>query len=65
MFYIPKKWLLKQENMMEVHSVLNKHFHSDLVLEGSDSVKDAVKDLQAIGELIIIEKLKSGEIFTH
>ena len=56
MFYIVPEWYVDQKNAELVYSILEKYLGSDL---NPDS-KNAIKELKALGEVIIIEKLKHG-----
>lgn len=56
MFYIASEWYVDPKHAELVYSILEKHLGSDL---NPDS-KNAIKELKALGEVIIIEKLKQG-----
>ena len=56
MFYIVPEWYVDPKNAELVYSILEKYLGSDL---NPDS-KNAIKELKALGEVIIIEKLKQG-----
>lgn len=58
MFYIPADWLKNKGNEEKVHEILNKYFPSDLGID----VASPIKELQDMGETIIIEKINDGTI---
>jgi len=58
MFYIPTDWLKDKTNESKVHEILNKNITSDINID----VSLACKELNDIGETIIIEKINDGEI---
>ncbi len=64
MFYIPKDWLKDRNNEQVVRDILEKHLgNSDLIAEGFENdVELAFNELKAIGEAIIIEKIKDGTL---
>lgn len=61
MTYIPREWIRNKENEDKVHDVLNK-LDCDLKVEGDNIEEEVLKELNDIGEFIIIEKYKSGQI---
>lgn len=64
MFYIPKDWLKDRNNEKAVHSILEQYLdNSDLKPEGFENDVELVfNELEAIGEAIIIEKIKDGTL---
>ena len=64
MFYIPKDWLKDRNNEKAVHSILEQYLgNSDLKPEGFENDVELVfNELEAIGEVIIIEKIKDGTL---
>jgi len=58
MFYIPAEWVKNPGNIEKIHNILNKHYQSDLSsTDAPDRATLAIKELQAIGETIVIEKM--------
>lgn len=58
MFYIPTDWLKDPKNDRKVREILEREITTDINLDTSQ----AIKELEAIGETIIAEKLRDGEI---
>lgn len=57
--YIPKESLVKQENERKVYEIID-NLNADLVQIGEEyRVEDAIRDLEAIGETIISNQLKT------
>lgn len=60
MFYVVPKWIKDKNNEDLIHEILNKYIGSDV----NPNNESAIKELEAIGETEIIDKLKNG-YFTH
>lgn len=62
MIYIPKDWLKDENNEMLIHDILERYLgSSDLKPEGFENdIELAFKELEEIGETIIIDKIKDG-----
>lgn len=58
MIYIPTDWLNNEANMDKVHDILSK-LDNDIITENLYTEAEAVKELEALNEDIIIEKLKA------
>lgn len=58
MIYIPKEWLENVENEKKVQDILSKYFINDINYD----ITLMTKELEAIGETIILEKIKAGLI---
>lgn len=59
MVYIPQDWLVDKENENKVHELLDT-LDNDLKVEGEDKEKQVIESLEALGESIIIDKIKSN-----
>ncbi|WKY45381.1 hypothetical protein Q5O14_04580 [Eubacteriaceae bacterium ES2] len=58
MIYIPKEWLKNADNEQKVQHILSKYFINDINYD----ITLMTRELEAIGETIIIEKIKTGAI---
>lgn len=58
MFYIPNDWIKNKDNESKIHSILNKHLFTNINVD----VNPAIKELNDIGETIVIDKIKDGTI---
>lgn len=58
MIYIPKEWLKNADNEQKVQGILSKYFINDINYD----ITLMTRELEAIGETIIIEKIKTGAI---
>ncbi|MDK2905887.1 MAG: hypothetical protein PWR12_1965 [Eubacteriaceae bacterium] len=58
MIYIPKEWLKNEDNEQKVQGILSKYFINDINYD----ITLMTRELEAIGETIIIEKIKTGAI---
>lgn len=58
MIYIPKDWLKNEANINKVYEILEK-LNVDLISDNSYTETEAIKELEALNENIIIEKLKA------
>ncbi|MDI3537547.1 MAG: hypothetical protein PWP16_1442 [Eubacteriaceae bacterium] len=58
MIYIPKEWLNNADNEQKVQGILSKYFINDINYD----ITLMTRELEAIGETIIIEKIKTGAI---
>ncbi|MGD9475091.1 MAG: hypothetical protein AB7V37_08845 [Eubacteriaceae bacterium] len=58
MIYIPKEWLKNADNEQTVQHILSKYFINDINYD----ITLMTRELEAIGETIIIEKIKTGAI---
>lgn len=58
MIYIPKEWLRDYSNQNRVYEILEK-LNVDLIADNSYTEAEVVKELEALNEDIIIEKLKA------
>ncbi|WKY48403.1 hypothetical protein Q5O24_03500 [Eubacteriaceae bacterium ES3] len=58
MIYIPKEWLKNADNEEKVHKILSKYFINDINYD----ITLMTKELEEIGETIIIKKIEAGEI---
>lgn len=58
MIYIPKDWLKNEANINKVYEILEK-LNVDLIADNSYTETEAIKELEALNENIIIEKLKA------
>lgn len=61
MFYIPNEWLINKENNEKVRDILNK-MNRDILIGEEELIKDGIKELERLGEVIIIEKINDGTI---
>ncbi|WP_288326613.1 hypothetical protein [uncultured Clostridium sp.] len=61
MTYIPDRWIKNKNNEARVHDLLD-NLDCDLKVEGDNIEEEVLKELDSIGEYIIIEKYKNGEI---
>jgi len=61
MFYIPNEWLINKENNEKVRDILNK-MNRDILIEGEEPIKDGIKELERLGEVVIIEKINDETI---
>lgn len=61
MTYIPREWIKNKDNEDKVHDLLNQ-LDCDLKVKGENIEEEVLKELSDIGEIIIIEKYKSGQI---
>jgi len=61
MFYIPNEWLINKENNEKVRDILNK-MKRDILIEGEEPIKDGIKELERLGEVVIIEKINDETI---
>lgn len=61
MTYIPREWIKNKDNEDNVHDLLNK-LDCDLKVEEENIEEEVLKELNDMGEFIIIEKYKSGQI---
>jgi len=59
MVYIPLEWLKDKGNSTKVHDILNK-LANDIKGTHDYTEDDAIKELEEIGENIIIQKLNEG-----
>ncbi|MFR1908619.1 MAG: hypothetical protein ACLS28_24085 [Clostridium neonatale] len=59
--YIPYQWIKNKNNEAKVHELLDK-LDCDLREDGENLEENILKELNNIGEDIIIEKYKNGEI---
>lgn len=59
MAYLPRELLRDPENEERVHNILEE-FNQDLVPAGQDLKREAIKQLEALGEDRVIEGLRSG-----
>lgn len=63
MFYIPDDWLKSKDNKSDVYKILNKHLRTDLRDDDApDPVDLAIKELNEIGETMVVEKIREGEL---
>lgn len=62
MLYIPNDWLKNKDNQEKVHEILSRHLYTDLVLDTDDELSTMFGELEALGEPIIIEKVKDGTL---
>lgn len=58
MIYIPTDWLKNEANINKVYEILEK-LNVDLIADNSYTETEAIKELEALNEDIIIEKLKA------
>lgn len=61
MVYIPNEWIKDKSNADRVYDILDK-LDYDIKVEGESVEEGIIKELNDIGETIIIEKYKSGQI---
>lgn len=61
MFYIPNEWLINKENNEKVRDILNK-MNRDILIEGEEPIKEGIKELERLGEVVIIEKINDETI---
>lgn len=59
--YIPEEWLIDKQKMDKVAEILDE-LDTDIKYEGCYDENTAIKDLNKIGETIIVEKLKNNEL---
>lgn len=59
MVYIPSDWIVNKENEDKIHKLIDS-LSDDLKLEGKDKEEDVIKELEELGEIKIIQKLKSN-----
>lgn len=60
MVYVPLEWLKDKENTQKVHEILDKLNYDVRDINDHYTEDDAIKELEEIGEVTIIEKLNSG-----
>lgn len=60
MVYIPKDWLINQNNMNKVHEILERFYSTDVITETSYVEEDLINDLTKLKEEIIIKKFNEG-----
>lgn len=61
MAYIPTNWLKNKDNERKVHELLEK-LEYDIVTEDSVPVEEVEEELESMGETIILEKLRNGQL---
>jgi len=61
MFYIPNEWLINKENNEKVRDILNK-MNRDILIEGEEPIEEGIKELERLGEVVIIEKINDETI---
>ena len=59
--YLFSGWLLDPKNEGKVHSLLDE-LDRDVLLDDSMSVNEVMKELEQLGETLLIEKIKNKEI---
>lgn len=65
MFYIPDDWLKDKDNKSDVYDILKKHIRTDLRDDDAlDPIELAIKELDKIGETMVVEKIREGELIT-
>lgn len=62
MFYIPDNWLKDVANRDKVHVILEKYLYTDLVPDNDDGLSLLLSELEGLGELIILKKVKDGTL---
>lgn len=60
MFYIPEGWLKDKKNDQKVRGILYANMSTDINID--QHVVKAIEALEAIGETVIIDKIKDGTI---
>ena len=61
MLYLSNNWLVKQSNEKKVRSLLD-NLNQDLITDDLLTETEVISELENLGEIIIIEKLKNNEI---
>ena len=61
MIYLPDDWIVNKKNESYIKKILDK-LDTDLKFENSLTQEEASKQLEEIGEIIIIEKINDGSI---
>jgi len=61
MIYVPDDWIKNKASADKIHKILAR-LDSDLILTGDNTRDEALKELQNMGELIIVEKIENGQI---
>ncbi|WP_027098279.1 hypothetical protein [Clostridium paraputrificum] len=57
MYYIPMEWVKNPDNLDKVYSILNELTNDIKPEDGDYKQEDAIRDIRALGEDIIAEKL--------
>lgn len=57
MYYIPMEWVKNPDNLEKVYSILNELANDIKPEDGAYSQEDAIRDIRALGEDTIAEKL--------
>ena len=61
MFYLLEEWFVDKENDKKVRDILNK-MNKDILIGEEEPIKDGIKELERLGEVVIIEKINDGTI---
>ena len=61
MLYLSNNWLVKQSNEKKVRYLLD-NLNQDLITDDLLTETEVISELENLGEIIIIEKLKNNEI---
>lgn len=61
MIYIPTPWLINPNNEDKVRELL-ENLNQDLITDDLINRNQVIKELEKLGETIIIEKLENNEI---
>ena len=61
MLYLSNNWLVKQSNDKKVRYLLD-NLNQDLITDDLLTETEVISELENLGEIIIVEKLKNNEI---
>ncbi len=63
--YIPKNWLINPDNLEEINRLKSELLYSDVVFVGINDNNVAIfeEKLLEMGETILVEKIRAGELF--
>ena len=59
--YIPTDWIINKENESRIHDLLDQ-LDNDIRPVGDRTEENVIKELEEMGETVIVKKLQEGEI---